>query len=287
MPLVSIGLQFYNNEKTLAPAIQSILNQSFQDWELILHDDGSTDKSREIASWFSESRLRFYFDGVNLKRPARLNESLDLAKGKYYAVMDGDDIAYPDRLMRQIDFLEKHSDVNLLGAQMLVSDSTGQAIGRRRFPLGHGDICRNPGAGFPIAQPTFMGRIDWFRKHRYDSRALAGVEDQDLLLRAYRESRFANLPDILMGYRETAIYLKKVLRARYEFSRSLIRYFKGHRGFVTLATALCLQCTKGAIDCVAVGSGLKYRVLSQRSSTLNDEERLEWTAVRGSVCPGN
>jgi glycosyltransferase involved in cell wall biosynthesis len=80
-PLVSVGLQFYNNESTLRYAIQSILNQTYQNWELILHNDGSTDGSYEIARSFSDQHIRLFTDAVNKGRPERLNESLQIARG--------------------------------------------------------------------------------------------------------------------------------------------------------------------------------------------------------------
>ena len=114
-PLVSIGLQFYNNETTLPVAINSLLNQSYRNFELILHDDGSTDGSLSIARRYNDPRILLYSDHVNKKRPTRMNESLDLAKGKYYALMDGDDVSYPDRLSKQVKYLESNPSVDLLG----------------------------------------------------------------------------------------------------------------------------------------------------------------------------
>jgi glycosyltransferase involved in cell wall biosynthesis len=286
-PSVSIGLQFFNNEKTLGRAIQSILNQSFEDWELIVHDDGSTDRSREIACRFTDPRIRLYADDLNRKRPARLNQSIGLARGEFYAIMDGDDVAYPDRILKQVQHLKKNPDVDLLGAQMIVTDATGRPVGRRHFPLTHQEICRNPSAGFPMAQPTFFGRTEWFRKHGYDARALAGVEDQDLLLRSHYESRFANISDILVGYREIGIDLGKILRARYHLSRSLIRYFHGRRNLAALFRAIAGQAAKATFDCIAVSSGLKYRMLRHRASSVTDEERREWAVVWETVHQGN
>lgn len=283
VPLVSVGLQFFNNEKTLGLAIRSILNQSFQDWELIIHDDGSTDAGREVVSRFADARIRFYPDGNNCKRPARLNASLDLARGKYYAIMDGDDVAYPARLLKQVEYMEEHPEVNLLGARMLVFRGAGEPVGKRLFPVTHEQICTKPSAGFPMAQPTFMGRTEWFRKHWYDPRAQAGVEDQDLLLRAYKTSRFANLPEILMAYRETGLYLKKMFTARYYLCKSLVRHFRSEDNTLSLVFAVANQSAKALFDCVAIITGLNYRLLRQRARPITDEERREWATVWESV----
>ena len=278
-PLVTVGLQFFNNETTLRQAIQSVLNQSYQNWEFILHDDGSQDRSLEIACNFRDSRIRIFTDSVNRKRPERLNQSLRLSKGKYYAVMDGDDVSYPDRLSKQVEYMEENPAVDLLGAGMIVFDNAGKPIGKRIPPASHEKICAKPWSGFPMAQPTFMGRTDWFKKHNYDRRALGAVEDQDLLLRAYQSSRFANMPDILVGYREVGLYLKKIIIGRYFFSRNLIRQFR-REGRVSLAIlAAAGQCLKTSVDCIAAGTGLKYHILRHRARPITNEEKEEWLRV--------
>lgn len=278
-PLVSVGLQFFNNETTLHLAIQSILSQSYQNWELILHNDGSRDRSLDIARNFRDPRIRLFTDGANRKRPVRINESLSLAKGKYYALMDGDDVSYPNRLLKQVEYLERYPSVDLLAAGMIVFNNAGKPIGKRQPLTTHEEICAKPWAGFPMAQPTFMGRTDWFKRHYYDSRARGGVEDQDLLLRAYQSSRFANLPDILVGYRETGLRLKKIVVRRYFFSCSLIRQFRRQGRLDLVVRSVAGQLAKAMLDCVAVGTGLGYRILQHRARPITDIERCAWERV--------
>ena len=97
-PLVSIGMPVFNCEKTLIPAVNSILNQTYSNWELFLLDDGSKDKTLEIANSFKDSRIKVIVDGLNKKLPSRLNQAIEMSQGKYFARMDGDDISYPERL---------------------------------------------------------------------------------------------------------------------------------------------------------------------------------------------
>ncbi|MCW1511070.1 glycosyltransferase family 2 protein, partial [Acinetobacter baumannii] len=99
--MISIGIPFYNAENFLANAIQSVINQSFKDWELILVDDGSTDKSLDIAREFEkkDNRIKVISDGLNLKLPARLNQIITISKYDFIARMDADDIMHPDRLI--------------------------------------------------------------------------------------------------------------------------------------------------------------------------------------------
>ncbi|PSB51390.1 glycosyltransferase family 2 protein, partial [Chroococcidiopsis cubana CCALA 043] len=91
-PLVSIGMPVFNCEQVLTSAVNSIVNQTYQNWELILIDDGSKDKTLEVANSFSDPRIKVISDGLNLKLPRRLNQAISLSKGKYFARMDGDDI---------------------------------------------------------------------------------------------------------------------------------------------------------------------------------------------------
>lgn len=110
VPLVSVVLPVYNAEKYVGQAIQSIVAQSFQEWELIVVDDGSTDKSLAIVQSFSDPRIRVLAHGQNLGYPVAMNTGIECAKGKYVARMDSDDVSHPERLARQVAFLEEHPE---------------------------------------------------------------------------------------------------------------------------------------------------------------------------------
>jgi glycosyltransferase involved in cell wall biosynthesis len=139
-PLVTVGMGVRNCEHTLGPAIASIINQTFQNWELLVIDDGSSDATMSLASSFNDPRIITISDGIIvLDRkhhglPGRLNQAVKLARGKYFARMDGDDIAYPERFRRQVDFLEVNSDVDLLATAMIVFKDDGTVLGCRPVP---------------------------------------------------------------------------------------------------------------------------------------------------------
>ena len=103
--MLTIGLPFFNNDKTLADAVKSILIQSYKDWELILIDDGSTDGSNDIAKKFAsiDNRIKLVSDGQNRGLIYRLNQIIDLAKGEYIARMDSDDMMMPGKLAKQME----------------------------------------------------------------------------------------------------------------------------------------------------------------------------------------
>ena len=125
--------------------------------------------------------------------------------------MDADDIAYPHRLERQMAFLAAHTEIDLCSAGAMVFGKHGRPLWRFNPAADHAGITRSPFRGFPLWHPVWMGRIEWFRRWRYEETAWL-AQDQELLLRSYRLSRFANLPQVLLGYRRERITLKKLLR---------------------------------------------------------------------------
>src|SRR5690242_569481 len=111
-PVVTIGLPFYNNRSTLELAIKSVIAQTYSNWNLILLDDGSTDGSREIAkNYVDDDKISLISDGINKGLICRLNQLAHLATGKYLARMDADDLMDPERIKKQVEYLELHQEV--------------------------------------------------------------------------------------------------------------------------------------------------------------------------------
>lgn len=276
-PLVSIGLSVRNGAATLRTALASILQQTYPNWELWLLDDGSTDETINVARQFKDPRIHLIADGKNLGLAARLNQAVGLAQGRYFARMDGDDVCYPERLARQVAFLESRPDIDLLGCGAIVFNGNGQAVGRLPLRLEHAEICARPWAGFYLAHPTWIGRLDWFRKNPYRPSALR-AQDQDLLLRTYRHSRFAALPEALLGYRQEALSLSRVLRGRYHFSRALFRQVIEGADW-RLVRGLVEQPVKSMVDIFAVATGLNYRLLRHRAIPIDANLSATWEMV--------
>jgi len=114
-PQLTVLMPVYNGGPFLRSAIESILNQDFSDFDFLIIDDGSTDGSHEIAASYADPRIRLESNGRNLGLIATLNRGLDLARGTYVARMDADDIAFPDRLSKQLTFMEAHPEIGLCG----------------------------------------------------------------------------------------------------------------------------------------------------------------------------
>lgn len=243
-PAVTIAMPFFNSAATLELSIRSLLNQSYDNFELLRCDDGSDDQGLDVAHSFNDSRVICWSDGRRLGMGARLSECIDRARGPYLARMDADDIAYPERLAQQTTFLVDQQEVDLCGGGALVFGKHGRPLWRFSPPTDHGEIIRSPSMGFPLLHPAWMGRIEWFRHWRYDESPRLAV-DQELLLRSYRISRFANLPQIVLGYREeraTARGLSKLLHLQYVCSQLGPGAWRRLRLFVNPAARFAANC---------------------------------------------
>lgn len=200
-PLVTVALSVLNGGPLLALSVQSVLNQSWGNWELLIFDDGSTDGAIERLKCLSDFRIRVVRDGRRRGLAARLNQAIAMAKGKYFCRMDHDDVCHPERFAKQIAFLERQTEVDLLATQCVTMNESEQLNGSLPSETVHADICRRPWRGFYMAHPTWMGRTEWFRSNLYKEPAPYCCEDQELLLRAHQSSRYHVLPERLLAYR--------------------------------------------------------------------------------------
>ena len=135
MTTVTVLTTFHNAERTILESANSVLHQSFKDFELLMIDDGSTDSSSTIINNLDDNRVRLFSPG-RLGRAAALNFGLNNAKGKYIAILDSDDIAFPDRLEKQLHYITKYS-LSLVASNAVLSDDQGHYIGNTNFPASH------------------------------------------------------------------------------------------------------------------------------------------------------
>jgi len=269
--LVSIGLVVRNAERTLRLAVRSIVAQTYPNWELLVADDGSRDGTTEILHGFRDKRIQIIRHTQSSGLAARLNELTELSRGKYFARMDGDDFAFSDRLAKQVGFLEKHAEVDLLGCGTINFEAQGRIVGKSRVSATHEEICRQPWRGFPLYHPTWMGRRDWFRENKYEPR-LRRAQDFELLLRTYSHSRFHCLEEALLGYRVEQLTLGRQFRSRKNVFRILVRHAIRHGG-IRLCWGAAEQGLKFGLDSVAILSGLKFKLLRHRALPVSDCER--------------
>lgn len=206
-PTFSVLMPVYNCALYLAEAIESILNQTFTDFELIVLDDGSTDDSAEIAKSFTDSRIVYHCNEKNLGLANNLNVGLRMARGRYIARMDGDDISLPERLQTQYDYLESHPDIDLCscGLQMFGTEDTVWV--RESDPEA---VKITMMFYSPVLHATSVWRRESFEKHNlyYDQNAFP-AEDYELWSRAVFYCKLVNIPQVLYRYRIHGIQVTK------------------------------------------------------------------------------
>jgi glycosyltransferase involved in cell wall biosynthesis len=282
MPEVSVLLPVRDGARTLALAMLSVLEQSFGDFELLVLDDGSVDASPDIALGFGDPRVRLLRDGMKQSLAARLNQGIAAAAGRYIARMDADDVCYPDRFARQVARLNADSSLDLVGCRALIFDDSGTATGLFPYRLNHEALCAHPWNGFYLVHPSWMGRAGWFRRYRYQTPELVRSQDQELLLRAYPDSRFAVLDEILLGYRMGPSALRNVLSQRRCLLAAQITQFAQRRQWRNLLLATLATGLKLPRDLVfATAAGRRWR--DHRGGKVPPETLKAWTELLRSL----
>lgn len=201
MVAVSVVLPLFNAERFLGEAVASILAQTFADFELLAIDDGSTDRSIEILyRYSSDARVRV-FQRSHRGQPAAMNFGCAVAQGKYIARMDADDISLAARFERQVEFLDRHPNIAILGTQLERIREDGTHIDVTNVPLEHAEIAANMQKYCCMFHPTVMMRAEAVRSLGGYRTAFVAAEDHDLWLRASERFELANLPEILLKYR--------------------------------------------------------------------------------------
>jgi glycosyltransferase involved in cell wall biosynthesis len=201
-PKVTVLMSVYNGERYLREAIDSILTQTFLDFELAIVNDGSIDSTAEIISSYNDPRIRLINNARNLGLTKSLNKGLELARGQFVARQDADDISEPERLAKQVDFLEAHPDIALLGTFYQEIDERGNKIADCKLPCDctnirwalffytpfiHGSVM--------FRRATALAKIGFYNEHfRY-------AQDYDYWCRIALSLKVANLNEYLVGYR--------------------------------------------------------------------------------------
>jgi len=246
-PLVTIALPVLNGGVFLESAVRSIIEQTWSNWELLIIDDGSTDRSIDELPYLADPRVFVLRDGKNKGLAARLNEAIAVSRGDYFARMDHDDVCHSDRILRQVTFLEKNEDIDLLATKCSAIGEDGSNRGEWPFAGDHFEICKRPWLGFYMPHPSWMGRIGWFRQNQYKTPAPYCCEDQELLLRAYRSSKYHALNDVLLAYRlRKHTPWRKTCRTIFTLSCIQINFFLRKGELTNVLMSLCAAVVRMA-----------------------------------------
>ena len=224
-PKVTILMPVYNGAKYIREAIESILSQTFTDFEFLIINDGSTDQSAVIIASYNDPRIRSVDNESNLGLVDTLNRGLELARGEFIARMDCDDISLPERLGKQAALMEQRPEVGVCGCWIEWIDR-GVIMD---YPVNDREIKQALTYTCPLAHPAVMVRGELVREDhiRYDP-AYRHAEDYELWTRICGVTHFANIPEVLLKYRihpgqicqtHTADQLATINRIKARFGR--------------------------------------------------------------------
>lgn len=199
---VSIILPVYNGEAFLEKALESILAQTYKNFELIVVDDGSTDRTKNILQKFKDKRIKLFYNRKRLGIGATLNKAISKASGIYLARADADDIMSPKRIETELRFLKNNSKVVAVGSWTKIIDSNGKIIGERKMPLDHKKITEMMFYAMGMQNPTVMFNRKLIPTNFHWCRTSIVIDDDlDLLFRLLPFGKFANIPKFLVNYR--------------------------------------------------------------------------------------
>ncbi len=199
-PPVTVLLTVYNDLRYLPAAVESVLSQTFSDFEFIIINDGSTDGCSDYLGAVDDGRLRVLTNARNEGLTVSLNRGLEAARGRYVARMDADDLCRPDRLARQVEFLESHPQAGIVGSSRQLIDEQGHAVGIAHAAQSDLAIRWKCLLGNPFAHPAVMLRKSVVDRHglRYESYR---AEDYELWTRLLQHTLGENLVEPLLCYR--------------------------------------------------------------------------------------
>jgi hypothetical protein len=201
VPKVSVLMAVHNAEKHLRPAVQSILDQSLADFEFLVVDDASTDRSRDILKSFHDDRIRLIQNVIHQGASSARNQGLGLARAEYVAILDSDDVAHLDRLAIQSAFLDKHPDVCLVGGTYEIIDELGRTKGIQQVPTDAWTIRWKLLFGNPLGHSTVMYRRSAVLAAGAYDPTLSFAEDYDLWIRLAPHHKFFQQELPLTSYR--------------------------------------------------------------------------------------
>lgn len=199
IPLISVIMPAYNVENYIRLSIESILNQTFTDFELIIIDDCSSDKTVDIIESFDDSRIKLIRNESNMRLSYNLNLGISIAQGKYIARMDSDDISMPERFQTQVDFMEKNTNISIVGTNYVRMDNNDIIL----HPLDHEAIKIKLFLETAFAHPTVMMRREDIinRNLLYKKEYIPSDDYKFWTEAAIKGLKLANLSDVHLKYR--------------------------------------------------------------------------------------
>ena len=245
-PLLTVGLVFYNTEKTMANAIKSVLMQSFTDFEMILIDDGSNDGSYKIAEEFSrlDSRITLIKGGENKGVGFRLNQLTDLAKGEYLARMDADDMMLPGKIEKQMEVLLADKNIDLTDCFAYIIDNNDIPAGKRKNnDISNLNLRKILKTRTLFFHPTIIAKTSWFRENRYNEDFKRGP-DFELWCRTFEKTNYVRIAEHLFLYREGNVSIRNYKLSSESLRKSLRLYYHNNLSLFELKKEIFISHLK-------------------------------------------
>jgi glycosyltransferase involved in cell wall biosynthesis len=216
MQKISLIMPVYNGAKFIKQTIESVLNQSFSDFEFIIIDDGSLDNSFEIINSFQDDRIKYFKNEKNSGIVFSLNRALEIASSEYIARIDADDICIQDRLKLQLEFLEQNSNVGVCSGSICYIDSNGVQGLTVKMPISNDDCKIKFLFGNPIIHPASMFRRELALKVGGYTAGMEPAEDYDFWLKILEISDIQNVDEIVLKYRTHSTNYSTLKRDEYD-----------------------------------------------------------------------
>ena len=231
--LLSIIMSVYNNERTLKDTMNSIINQTYEEFEFIIVNDCSTDNSIEIIKEYmkNDNRIKLIENKINLGLPKSLNKAFNQSKADYIIRIDGDDICMLNRFEKQIKFMEENQEIDILGTGAILINQEGKDMGKINMPKTNSEIYKAIKYKNPMIHPSIMMKREVLENlNGYDEK-LRKAQDLDLWSRALDQNmNFYNIQEYLIKY-------------RIDLEKSYSTIFKGFK--VSFMKALKFRSLKG------------------------------------------
>lgn len=197
-PKVSVVMTVYNEEDWIRRSVISVLNQTYEDFELVIVNDGSTDRTREILeSEFSDRRIKI-FNRENRSRVKALNQAVNVSMGEYIAILDADDYCLPERLKKQVEFLDRNPSVGIVGTAYYRYDEIRKEKCIRRYPTEDEQIRKEMAKYIPMAHSSVMMRKSCLEKTGHYNEQFDTLQDMELFIRIAKKYKLSNLREPLM-----------------------------------------------------------------------------------------
>ena len=269
---VSIAIPFYNNEEHLPDAIKSVFAQDFKDWELILIDDGSTDRSLEIAKSVIDSRVRVISDGKNKKLAARLNQVTLLAKYDYIARMDADDIMAPNRISNQLEIFKQNPEIDIVSTSLISISDNKKILGVRQTKSNEISLKDLISRKKQPVHATILATKKWYMRNKYDEN-LPISQDYELWLRAASKKDFNVImtEDLAYFYREGLNIKYKKIRLSQKIERRIYKKYANNSYFSLYLKSIL----KTFLTNIIFLFGLSRILLARRNNILNINNNIE------------